>query len=93
MLVQSKKRILHGILSLIHRESKTNQVAKQRFAQFAIQNGNLTAVTRKARERQGYWYGIAAHKVSLLVPLSIEQVGDVIFRVVDEKRSGTTERV
>ena len=93
MLMQPKKRILHGILSLIGREAKTNEVAKQRLAQFAIQNGNLTAVTRKARERQGYRYGIAAHKVSWLVPLLTEQVGDVIFRVVDEKRSGTSERV
>ena len=51
--MQAKKSILNDILGFVARESETDKISKQRFAQFAIQSGNLTGASRKARERQG----------------------------------------
>src|SRR5205807_224897 len=61
MPLEAKERVLEHVLRLIGRKAETYQVAKQRFAQLAIQRGGLAA-SCQARERQNQRYGVATHK-------------------------------
>jgi hypothetical protein len=79
VVLQTDKRILHDILRFVARESETDQVSQQRFAQFAIQSGNLRGACRKAQEWQRQGYGIVTHEISI-APLFIEQGSLPIFR-------------
>jgi len=62
--LQTDEGILNDILRFITGKSEADQVSQQRFAQFAIQGGNLRGAVREAQEGQRQGYGIVTHKVS-----------------------------
>src|SRR5258708_9929548 len=64
MVLQAEEGILNDILRFVTGKSEADKVSQQRFAQFAIQSGNLRGAVREAQEGKPQGYGICPHKIA-----------------------------